>query len=90
MLYRFHTRCVETTADKLEAMYARERPISYRTACRHIGTAQLDEIFPFYATGPLTLAKDRSMEYSTSWFEGRRCINVEHSRIDHIFLTEDN
>ncbi|MDP3595611.1 MAG: hypothetical protein Q8S75_01290 [Nitrospirota bacterium] len=89
MPYRFLTRCVETSADKLEAMYARERPITFATARRHIGQAHLNEVFPFYATGPLTLAKDRYVEYSTSWFEGRPCINIEHSRIDYIFLKED-
>lgn len=89
MPYRFFTRCVETTAEKLEAMYEHERPISFRTAQRHIGQMHLNEVFPLYTSGPLTLAKDRYVEYSKSWFNGRPCINIEHSRIDHIFLKED-
>ena len=89
MPYRFHTRCVETRPELLDAMYARERPITFRTAQRHIGQAQLNEIFPFYQAGPLTLANDRYVEYTRSIFDGRPCINIEHSRIDHIFLKED-
>jgi hypothetical protein len=86
MPYRFHTRCVETSNDKLQAMYDRKRPITFRTAQRKIGQAHLNEVFPFYAPGPLTLATDHYVEYSRSWFDGRPCINIEHSRIDHIFL----
>lgn len=88
MPYRFLTRCVDTNADKLDAMYARERPITFRTAQHHIGQAHLNEIFPFYQSGPLTLAKDRYVEYSLSIFDGRPCINIEHSRIDHIFVQQ--
>ena len=89
--YRFHTRCVETTADKLEAMYATQRPISYRLACREIGRTQLDDIFPMYADPrcPLrSLGRDYAVAYYRCQFEGKPAINIEHSRIDHIFLQE--
>ena len=89
--YIFHTRCVETTAEKLEAMYATQRQISYRLCCKDIGRAHLDEIFPLYADPhcPLrSLGRDYAVSFYRCTFEGRPAINIEHSRIDHIFLKE--
>ena len=87
--YTFHTRCVETTADKLEAMYATQREIGYRTALKHIGRAQLNDIFPLYAdpNSPLkSLGRDYAVSFYRGRFDGLPCINIEHSRIDHIFI----
>ena len=87
--YHFHTRCVETTAEKLEAMYATQRPIKYQTALKNIGRQHLDEVFPLYAdpSCPIkSLGKDYAVSYYACRFEGRPAINIEHSRIDHIFI----
>ena len=89
MRYHFHTRCVETTADKLEAMYETQHPITYRTALKHIGRAELDNIFPLYADprSPLkSLGRDYAVSFYRGYFEGYPAINVEHSRIDHVFI----
>lgn len=89
--YRFLTRCVETTAEKLERMYDTQREVKYKTVLRHIGREHLDEVFPFYMNPPLrSLGRDYAVHYYMGRFEGRPCINIEHSRIDHIFVKEGN
>ena len=85
--YQFLTRCIETQADKLERMYDTQREVKYRTVLKHIGRRHLDEIFPLYAQPPLrSLGRDHAVNYYKGVFEGRPCINIEHSRVDHIFV----
>lgn len=91
--YRFETTCEHCPDVRLlEAMEDRAVEITYRTARKHLG-----ELLDFWAVRHgyvldprrgLTLKKDYHVRYYRSWYGGRRCIDVDWSAIDNIFVKE--
>ena len=84
------TTCVYSTAELINNMVNAAREIKYETALRHLGAELLAEIFPGYTWGKgtrqgLRLKDDYHVSYYRSRFEGKPCLYVEWSGIEHVF-----
>lgn len=87
-----YTRCCDglATVEELEALYEKDRPISYRTFARRVNVEQLSKLlgYTFRRGQPgVRLETDYAVHFFSSKFKGKRCYHLEWSRIDHIFLT---
>ena len=83
----FITSCVNSTAELIGTMVDNAHEITYKTLVRHVGTAALNELFPFYADVPgLSLENDYSVSFYKSQFDGHPCVYVVHSAIEYVFV----
>lgn len=95
MPWKFKTTCETIPQEKAHLLFEMERKakeISYDTAVRRIGTDELKRIFPMYNWGRgkgLRLKNDRHVSYYLSIFDGKRCVGVDWSAIDHIWTLEE-
>lgn len=86
------TSCVDSTGPKIRAMVDDANDISYQTARRAIGAAELDKWARSmsYDTGSdrggLRLKNDWHVSYHRSTYEGRACVYIRHSAIEYIFI----
>ena len=89
---KFHylTNCVESTAGRIQPMVDRSREITWKTFLRHVGLAELLELFPGYERsgrwGGLPLGQDWSVSFHRSRFCGKPCYYMRHSAIEYIFI----
>ena len=89
MKYQFETSCVQSTAEKIHAMVDRAREITYQTFVRYVDLEEL-KLFNGYTWGPgrqegLRLKDDWAVRYYRSRYNGRKCVYMDHSRIEYIF-----
>ncbi len=87
--YQFQTTCVSSTAELIDAMTERSREIKYKTALNLLGAEVLKE-FNIYNWGRgkkkgLKLKNDWAVSYYKSKYNGRKCVYIVHSAIEHIF-----
>ena len=84
--------CVDSTAEKIDAMVVQAREITYKTARQSIGGATLDEWAQgmSYDTGNerggLRLKNDWHVGYHRSRYEAKPCVYIYHSAIEYIFV----
>jgi len=94
MIFKFATTCVQLpleAAEELRKMDQRARQITYKTICRHLGTEELASQFPQYVWGRgkktgVRMKHDPYVQYYKSYFRGQRCLGVDWSAIDHIWV----
>ena len=97
MTFRFETTCESIPDDQVHLLLEMERrasEVSYETVRRHLGTDELASTFPFYTWGRgrkrgIRMKADRYIRYYRSRFDGKVCYDVEHSCIDHIWVSTD-
>lgn len=87
----FVTRCVEAELADLEGLEETKREVGYATARCRAGPA-LAELakdlgYPWRMCygGVRTLANDPCVRFYTGRFQGRPCVDVVWSQIDHVF-----
>lgn len=88
MTLQYVTCCIYSTADAIRDMVDQERQVSYRTALKHIGRAELAFVFPDYEWGHargLRMHNDWHVGYYRSRYLGKPCYFVRHSAIEYIF-----
>lgn len=91
---RYLTSCVDSTAEKINALVSQARDISYQTARRAIGAEAMDAWAKemSYDTGSerggLRLKNDWHVSYHRSVYDGMPCVYIRHSAIEHIFVEE--
>jgi hypothetical protein len=82
------TCCINSTAGAIQDMIDLERQVTYRTALKRIGRAELARTFPDYdwhRRGGLTMKRDWHVGYYRSRYLGRPCYFVRWSAIEFIF-----
>lgn len=82
------TCCVDSTADKINALVESAVPVSYRTFRRHCDPGECGA-FAHYETDPrngLTLKNDGMVYYYRGTYRGVPCYFVDHSRIEYIWV----
>jgi hypothetical protein len=88
MALAYVTCCIHSTAQAIQDMIDQEREITYRTALKRIGRAELAKVFPTYdwkGSGGLTMRRDWHVGYYKSRYLGQPCYFVRHSAIEYIF-----
>ena len=86
--YRFETTCVSSTAEKINAMTERARPVTLATLRRRCQDLPEWERYMSYATGSqkgLHLKDDRAVHFYKSRYDGAPCYYIDHSSIEHIW-----
>jgi hypothetical protein len=97
MAFRFETTCESVPQHKVHLLHdmdERAREVSYETVRRRLGTAELQVTFPDYIWGAgrkrgLRMKNDWAIRYYRSRYNGRVCYDVDHSSIDHIWVSTD-
>jgi hypothetical protein len=81
------TNCVNSTAELIDEMVEQSEEITYAELLSNVTQEELDGVFPFYKDCPptLTLESDYTTAFYKSIYEGKKCVYVEHSRIEYIF-----
>jgi hypothetical protein len=80
----YTTDCVHSTADLIIDMTDKARKITYRTFKKY--AEGLEEIASAMGYGPwLSLKKDWAVSYYKSTYDGRPCVYMDHSAIEHIW-----
>ena len=90
--YGFETTCVSSTAEKIDAMTERARPVALATLRRHCRNLPSWERFNGYATGSkkgLHLKDDWAVHFYKSRYDGVPCYYIEHSSIEHVWTLLD-
>ena len=80
------TNCVDSDAESINNMVEKARQITYKTLLRHIRKAEIDSAFPCYEGSGLHIKNDWAVSFYSSIFQGKKCVYVEHSRIEYIFV----
>lgn len=98
--FLYATNCVDSRdGPAINAMTDRAREITYATVLRHVGRAQLAEVFPNYDWGPGTpdrfkggpkLSTDWAVSFHRSRWRGVPCVYVRWSAIEFIFTEREN
>ena len=79
--------CVSSTTEEIEEMVDQATEIEYDELLNHVTQKELDSIFPFYNELPnLSLESDYTTSFYKSVYDGKKCVYVEHSRIEYIFV----
>jgi hypothetical protein len=95
--YQFFTRCCDREpglsdwqkGDAINEMSDRARPISYDTIRRHC--KELPELERSLGYGVhLRIEQDRQVSFYKGHYRGARAYYIEHSRIEHIFVHQDD
>jgi len=88
----YHTNCVHSTGEKINAMQATGKEISRRTFLAEVDRVSLAEVERAlgYDTGNerggLRMANDWHVSYYRGIYDGRPCVYFDHSRIEYIFI----
>lgn len=82
------TNCVGSTAELIDAMTDQAKEITYRTLLKYVSQAELNSVFPSYEglEDILTLKSDYAVSYFKSFYNGLKCVYVQHSMIEYIFI----
>lgn len=97
--YQFLIDCTRSTGPKIRAMTDAARPITWTTFRRYVTVHELRRhpLFAGYSyrgellapdgqpTIPRHLKDDIGVSFYRSTYEGKPCVYIEHSRIEHIF-----
>jgi hypothetical protein len=87
--YRYATRCVDSTAEAINAMTEKARESSLETLRRHcIGLEEWERSMGYdtgHKRGGLRLKDDRYVAYFKSRYRGRPCYYIVHSAIEFIW-----
>lgn len=88
---RYQTSCVSAKAEDIDKMLEKARQISYKTFLRYVDIDELQDLFPVYAwrngiSNLLRLKDDYAVFYYKSIYRGEKCVFVEHSRVDYVFV----
>ena len=86
--YHYETTCISSTAELINAMTERARPVTLRTLRRHCRYLREWEKDTGYATGNqigLHLKDDWAVRFYRSRYNGMPCYYIDHSSIDHIW-----
>lgn len=85
MRYQYATNCTSADADSIQAMVEESHEISWRACWKNVDRREVHEMLGY--TGSLTLEKDWAVpKPRRSQFRGRRCIFIEWSAIEYIFV----
>jgi hypothetical protein len=80
------TNCVNSTEILISKMVIKSKEIKYKTLLKYITKKQIDELFPFYKEVPnLTIENDYTTSFYKSEYDGKKCVFIEHSRIEYVF-----
>ncbi|MFK5981497.1 MAG: hypothetical protein QM499_01185 [Flavobacteriaceae bacterium] len=84
------TNCIASTVELLEPMIEQAQEIEYDELLSHVSQEELNNVFPFYIgiEDVLTLENDYAVSYYKSFFDGQKCVYVEHSAIEYIFINK--
>ena len=91
MRYLYLTCCVESTAERIDAMKDRAREITRESFCRHVPAAAQASVWPHYTWGPgrkegLRMKDDWHVAYYKSIYDSQPCLFAVHSAIEYIFV----
>ena len=83
----FVTTCVGANGEDIQEMVDVGEEISYGEFAREVGVQNIQELSESlgYGAGPLTLEKDYHVHYYRSTYQGRPCVFMDHSAIEHVF-----
>jgi len=97
--YRYLTNCVNSTAEKINAMVEESRRITWKTFRRYVPVGEVRLTFSFYSyqgetynqetgelTAPLHIKDDWGVGFYKSKYEGQPCVYIQHSGIEYIFM----
>ncbi len=95
-VWRFQITCQSARAEDIHAMTDAARPISRATFLRYVDPASLREVERAlgYRSGPggnpdvLHIANDWSVGYFRSTYQGRPCVYLVWSGIEHVFSVD--
>ena len=78
--------CVGSDAQSIEKMTDKAKEISYKELLTFVTEKQIFELFPFYKDlENLTIESDYTTAFYKSKYKGKKCVFIEHSRIEYIF-----
>lgn len=93
-VYVFATTCVNSTAEKIDALVYSARAIKYRAFRAALGGDELDDWASamLYDTGNnrggLRLCNDPCVGYFRGVYDSRRALFIDHSAIEHIWVQQ--
>lgn len=90
--YVYLTCCVDSTADKINALVASAVRVSYATFVRHCDPYEC-EVLRTYERHPrrgLTLKNDFMVHFFRGTYNGVPCYVVDHSRIEYIWVRKED
>lgn len=84
------TNCTNASGRYITDMVDDAREISYKTFCKYVSQESMQELFPTYSwgnkrDGGLYLKDDYAVRFYKSTYRGKKCVFIEHSRIEYIF-----
>ena len=83
---KYQTNCVNSTEKLISKMVDKAKEIDYKTLLESVTEEQINELFPFYKELPnLTIESDYTTSFYKSKYNGKKCVFIEHSRIEYIF-----
>ena len=86
--YEYFISCINSTAEKIDAMMNTAEEISYSKLQSVIGRQRLKEIFSLYAWGKekgLRMKDDFAVSYYRGIYDGSPAYIVQHSAIEYVF-----
>lgn len=99
MSFQYHTCCVKSTAEAIDAMVDAAKKITYRTMlincpdlldwAESMGYVRDGRERDLQGRRVLTLLKDWYVHYYYSQYRGRPCYYLVHSAIEYIFVQEN-
>jgi len=92
MSYKFLGTCVELPAEPLHDMIDNAEEIDYEDIREHISQKELRLVFSGYDwsnQGGLQLHNDWAVSFHKSKYNGKLCIYVQWSSIEHIWVKGD-
>lgn len=86
--YTYCTNCVNSTAEKIDAMMETAKQICYNTFIRAVSATEVAKIFPSYQWGRgnnLRLKNDWAVSFYKGEYENKTVYIIMHSCIEYIF-----